>query len=69
MIIIMRFGENNALEPKYIDIQEFRKVQGGCTYSTIHFLFIILKKQKKYKSMTYTKIKFYIILIYIFFIG
>ena len=40
---------------------------GGCTYSTVHFLFIIKRNGKKYKSITYTKIKFYIILISIFF--
>ena len=28
MIIIMRFGENNVLCPKYIDIYEFRGAQG-----------------------------------------
>ena len=39
-------------------------VWGGGTYM-VHrtFLFIIKEKHKKYKSMTYTKIKFYIILI------
>ena len=42
-IIIMRFGEDNVLGPKYIDIYEFRGVQGGRTYSTEHFLFIIQK--------------------------
>ena len=44
MIIIMRFGENNVLCPKYIDTYEFRGGMGGCTYSTVHFLFIIKKK-------------------------
>ena len=34
---------------------------GGRRGSPVHFLFNIKKKQKKYKSMTYTKIKFYII--------
>ena len=63
VIIIMRVGENNVLGPKCIDIYEFRGVWRGRTYSTVHFLFIIKKKQKKYKSMTYTKIKFHIILI------
>ena len=35
MIIIMRFGENNVLCPKYIDIlvYEFQGVQGRCTWS------------------------------------
>ena len=36
---------------------------GGHTWFTLHFLFIIQKNYKKYKSMTYTKNKFYIILI------
>ena len=39
----------------------------GHTYSTVHFLFIIQKNRKvqeyKKKYKTYTKIKFYIILI------
>ena len=61
-MIIIIFGENNVLCPKYINIYEFRGVLEGCTNSTIHFLFIIKKKQKKYKRMTYT-IKFQIILI------
>ena len=42
----MRFGENNVLCPKYIDINEFWGVRGGRTYSTIHFLFIIKKNEK-----------------------
>ena len=47
VIIIMRFGENNVLCPKYIDICEFEGVQGGgCTYSTVHFLFIIQNNGK-----------------------
>ena len=40
---------------------------GERPYSTVHFLFIIKKKRKMYKSVTYTKIKFHIILFYIFF--
>ena len=46
MIIIMTFGENNILGPKYIDIYEFQEVQGGCTYTTIHFC-LLLKKMEK----------------------
>ena len=46
MIIIMRFGENNVLGPKYIDIYEFRGVRGGYTYSTIIFC-LLLKKMEK----------------------
>ena len=62
MKIIMRFGENNVLGPKYIDIYEFWGVWGGHTFFVYYS-----KNHKKYKSMTCTKIKFYIILIYIFF--
>ena len=47
VIIIMRFSENNVLCSKYIDIYEFRRVRGWCTYSTVHFLFIIQKKAEK----------------------
>ena len=44
VIIISRFGENNDLGPKYIDIYKFRGVRGGgVTWSTLHFLFIIHK--------------------------
>ena len=44
----MRFGENNVLCPKYIDIYEFRGYgEGGHKYSTVHFLFIIKKKTEK----------------------
>ena len=43
----MRFCENYVLCPKYIDIYEFGGVWGGCTYSTVHFLFIIQKKTEK----------------------
>ena len=62
-IIIMRFGENNVFWPKYIYIYQYQGFVGGVTWSTLHFLFIIHKNKKKYKSMTYTKIKFYVILI------
>ena len=43
MIIIMRFGENNVLCPKYINIYEFWGVQGTFT---VHFLFINQKTEK-----------------------
>ena len=46
MIIIMKFGENYVLCPKYINIYEFWRVQRGRTYSTVHFLFIIKKTEK-----------------------
>ena len=44
-IIIMRFGENNVLCPKYIDIYEFWGVQGGGGANKFHrtFLFVIKK--------------------------
>ena len=45
VIIIMRFGENIVLGLKYINMYEFWRE--GCTYSTIHFLFIIKKKTEK----------------------
>ena len=37
----MRFGKNIVWGPKYIDIYEFRGCteEGGCTWSTVHFLF------------------------------
>ena len=63
LIIIMRFGENIVLGPKDIDIYEFWGGIWRMYMGDVHFLFIIEKKRKKYKSMTYTKIKFYIILI------
>ena len=45
----MRFGENNILCPKYIDIYEFGGVRGGgCTYSTVYFLFIIQKNEQSH---------------------
>ena len=56
MIIIMRFGGNNVLCPKYIDIYEFMGVQGGCTMYMVHHTFFVYysKKWKKYKIMTDT---------------
>ena len=42
----MRFGENNVLYSKYIDIYEFKRVWGRHTGSTVHFLFIIKKNGK-----------------------
>ena len=41
----MRFGKNNVLCPKYIDIYEFWGVQGGRKCSTVHYLFIIEKTE------------------------
>ena len=62
VIIIIRFSENNVLCLKYMSIYEF---QGGWGNEHIPppFVFYYLKKHKEYKRMTYTKIKFYIILI------
>ena len=51
--IIIGFGENNVLSPKYIDIYEFRGERGdvhGPPYIFVYYL----KKLKEYKSMTYT---------------
>ena len=41
----MRFGENNVLCPKYINIYEFWEVQGD-----VHgppYIFLLLKKNRK----------------------
>ena len=53
MIIIMRFGKNNVLCPKYIDIYEFWGIQGRNTWSTVHFLFIIQKMEKVQEQNLY----------------
>ena len=54
MIIIMRFGANNVLCPKYIDIYEFQGYRGD-VHGPLYIFFLLLKKKhKKYKSMTYT---------------
>ena len=52
VIIIIRFS-GNVLGIIYIDI----------LYTPYIYLFIIHKNLKKYKSMTYAKIKFYIIFV------
>ena len=59
--------ENNVLETIYIDIYPFRGYAGWVTWFTLHVLLIIHKNGKQYKSITYTKIEFYIILIQTFF--
>ena len=41
--------------------------EGGDVHGAQYIFCLLLKKLKKYKSMTYTKIKFYIIFIDIFF--
>ena len=70
-IIIIGFGEKNVSCPKYIDIYEFLLGMGGGigTNMVHHSFFVYYSKKIKYKSMTYTKIKFYIILINFFFLG
>ena len=67
LIIIIRFGANNVLCQKYIDIYEFGGYGRGMYTFQCTFFVYYSKKWKKYKSTTYTKIKFYIILISIFF--
>ena len=46
MIIIMRFGENNVLCPKYNDIYEFGGVWEGM-YIFHRIFFLLLKKMEK----------------------
>ena len=53
MMIIMRFGENNVLCPKYIDIYEFQVVRGA-VHGPLYIFCLLFKKTEKYKSMTYT---------------
>ena len=48
--IIMKFGKNNVLCPKYIDIYEFWGVWGGRTWPTVHILFIIKKNRKSTRA-------------------
>ena len=42
----MRFGKNNVICQKYINIYEFLGVWGGHTNSTVRFLIIIKKAEK-----------------------
>ena len=42
----MKFGENNVLGPKYIDIYQFQGFVGGGAWSNLHFFFIIHKNGK-----------------------
>ena len=67
-IIIIGFGENNVLCTKYIDIYEFRGRQGD-VHGPPYIFCLLLKKRKKYMSMTCTKIKFYISFFFFFFIA
>ena len=57
-IIIIRFLENNVLCPKYIDIYEFGGYGGMYIFHRTYFVYYS-KKRKKYKNMTYIKMKFY----------
>ena len=50
MIIIMRFGENNLLGPKCIDIYEFCGVCWDIHIPPFFFLFIILKNRKSTRA-------------------
>ena len=62
VIISIRFDENNAFGTIYIDIYSF---SGGGGYM-VHLIFLgllFIRKRENDKNMTYTKIKFYIILI------
>ena len=52
----MRFGENNVICPKYIDIYSFRGGWGGDGGDPPFTFCLLFKKTEKYKSMTYTKI-------------
>ena len=58
VIIIMRFGENNVLRPKYINFGGSWGVEGGYMVRLTFFVYY------SYKSMTYIKIKFYVISIF-----
>ena len=51
VIIIMRFGENNVVEPKYIDVYKFRGLAGRGKYMVhLIFLFIIHKNVKSIRA-------------------
>ena len=45
----MRFGENNVLGPKYMDMYQFRVLAGGGIVHLI-FLFIIHKNEKSTRA-------------------
>ena len=45
MIIIMRFGENNVLAPKYIDIYQFRGFTGGLHGPPYIFCLLFIKME------------------------
>ena len=54
-LIIIEFGENNFLCPKYIDINEFREGPKSTQMHIFHHTFFIhfSKKLKKYNSMSF----------------
>ena len=43
----MRFGENNVLCPKYIDIYEFEGGTGGDVHIPLHIFCLLFKKIEK----------------------
>ena len=65
----MRFGENNVVCPKYIDIYEFWGVWGGCTYSTVHFLAYYSKNGKSTRAWSILKSNSTSIWFEFFFVG
>ena len=60
-MIIMRFGENNALGLKYIDIYKFQGLAVGGGLHSSPYNFCVYKMEKVHE--TPTRIKFYIIII------
>ena len=47
IIIIMRFGENNVLCPKYINIYEFGRGVWGDVHNPPYIFGLLLKKNRK----------------------
>ena len=50
MKIIMRFGENNVLCSKYIDIHEFQCVRGGGDEHGPPYICLLFKKTEKVQA-------------------
>ena len=48
VIIILRFGENNVLGPKYIDIYQFRGLAEGEVHGSVLLLFIKTDKVQEH---------------------
>ena len=63
VIISFRFGENNVLGTIFDIYINFRCRRGGWVGLHLTLFCLLFKKRKIHKCMTYTKIKFYIILI------